>query len=59
MRKKFIAMAPVACLLASACKKEQNHLPTYQVNETTSLVEWQGRAPDQANIGSFAISGTI
>jgi len=56
--KKFLSAALLLGVLAS-CQKNRNESTTYAVNNTTSVAEWKGAAPDHFHIGSFNVTGTI
>jgi len=54
-------LLPIAFLLLSmtACKKNNPKDIIYNVNGTTSKVEWKGSAPDHFHIGSFKLTGSL
>lgn len=56
--KKIIAIATLAISLVS-CKKHTSAPVTYEVNESTSKIEWKGSATDHFHVGSFDVNGAL
>lgn len=55
--KQVLSLAIVA-LMAVSCKKNEQAPAAYEVAES-SLIEWEGHAPDHSNTGSFDVSGSL
>ncbi|MGN6490689.1 MAG: YceI family protein [Agriterribacter sp.] len=56
--KQLVLMAFAALVLAS-CDKTNKSNHTYNVQTSSSKVEWKGSAPTHFHTGSFSVSGTV
>ncbi len=56
--KKLLTIIAIAMALTS-CKKNEVQESSYEVNATTSKIEWKGSATDHSHIGAFSLKGTV
>ncbi|MCW3162743.1 YceI family protein [Chryseobacterium oryctis] len=53
-----IALLPLIFSLSS-CSSDQDKTENHKVNETESVINWKGSAPDHFHIGSFKVTGEL
>lgn len=56
--KNFL-VSLLSVVLISSCSKDKSKPHTYVVDESQSVIEWKGSAPDHFHVGSFAVSGEL
>lgn len=57
--KRLLSAALIAAIIITGCEKTKNENGIYQVNNTTSVAEWKGSAPDHFHTGSFQVQGSV